>query len=72
MGLENEQSPEKEKQGSHSLLQSGIPGAGGRYLGQGKSIQRGPEQLEGKGGLRRCRPFEEPVPDYQVSSPACV
>lgn len=25
MGLENEQSPEKEKQGSHSLLQSGIP-----------------------------------------------
>lgn len=54
MGLENEQSPEKEKQGSHSLLQSGIPGAGGRYLGQGKSIQRGPEQLEGRVGLRRC------------------
>lgn len=33
MGLKNEQSPEKEKQGSHSLLQSGIPGAANAYRG---------------------------------------
>lgn len=47
-GLENEQSPEKEKRGSQVCCnqRSLEPG---EMAGQGKSIHRGPELLEGKG-----------------------
>lgn len=65
MGLENEQSPEKREAGESQLAAIRDPRSC-------KCIQRGPEQLEGRGGLRRRWPFEEPVSDSQVSLPASV
>lgn len=44
----------KRSRGVTACCNQGSPELGGRYLGQGKSIQRGPEQLEGRVGLRRC------------------